>query len=84
MEFVEVILRTALYQHQRAHIRTNKFMDKFLEIMDIGKSSKEHFLVMDNCTIHKSKPTIRQIDKRGYRAMYLPHYLPELNSIEGF
>lgn len=61
-----------------------KFMNEVLDIMDQDESLKGHYLVMDNCTIHKSKPMIRKIKSRGYRVMYLPPYSPELNSIEQF
>ena len=39
---------------------------------------------MDNCTIHKLKLMIREIESRGYKLMYLPRYSPELNPIEQF
>lgn len=61
-----------------------KFMNELLDVMDLDESLKGSYLVMDNCSIHKSKPMIRKIESRGYRVMYLPPYSPELNLIEQF
>ncbi|KAI9246041.1 hypothetical protein EDC94DRAFT_500354, partial [Helicostylum pulchrum] len=33
-----------------------KFMNELLDIMDMDESLKGRYLVMDNCTIHKSHP----------------------------
>jgi transposase len=59
-------------------------MNELLDIMDLNENLKGYYLVMDNCTIHKSHPMIRKIESRGYRVMYLPPYSPELNAIENF
>jgi hypothetical protein len=62
-----------------------KFMNVLLDIMDLNEDLKGNYLVMDNCTIHKSKPMMmRKIESRGYKLMYLPPYSPELNPIEQF
>jgi transposase len=61
-----------------------KFMNELLDIMDVDRSLMGSYLVMDNCTIHKSHPMIRKIESRGYRVMYLSPYSPELNPIEQF
>ncbi|KAG1052649.1 hypothetical protein G6F43_005221 [Rhizopus delemar] len=61
-----------------------KFINEILDIIDMDDGMKGHYLVFDNASIHKSKPMIRRIESRGYRVMYLPPYLPELNSIEQF
>ena len=61
-----------------------KFMNELLDIMDMDEGLKGSYLVMDNCTVHKSHPMIRKIEGRGYRVMYLPPYSPELNAIENF
>lgn len=61
-----------------------KFMNELLDVMDLDESLKGSYLVMDNCSIHNSKPMIRKIESRGYRVMYLPPYSPELNPIEQF
>jgi transposase len=61
-----------------------KFMNELLDIMDMDEGLKGSYLVMDNCTIHKSHPMIPKIEGRGYRVMYLPPYSPELNAIENF
>ncbi|CEI97644.1 hypothetical protein RMCBS344292_11774 [Rhizopus microsporus] len=52
--------------------------------MDEDQSLKGSYLVMDNASIHKSKPMIRKVEARGYRVMYLSPYSPELNPIEQF
>lgn len=59
-----------------------KFINVLLDVMDLDENLKGSYLVMDNCTIHKSRPMIRKIESRGYRVMYLPPYSPELNPIE--
>lgn len=59
-------------------------MNELFDIMDIDESLKGSYLVMDNCTIHRSYPIIKKIEDRGYRVMYLPPYSPELNAIENF
>ncbi|KAG1046643.1 hypothetical protein G6F43_010879 [Rhizopus delemar] len=61
-----------------------KFVNELLDIMDKDESLKGSYLVMDNASIHKSKPITRKIEARGYRVMYLTPYSPELNPIEQF
>ncbi|CEP19257.1 hypothetical protein [Parasitella parasitica] len=61
-----------------------KFMYELLDIIDIDESLKGSYLVIDNCTIHKSHPLIRKIEGRRYRVIYLPPYSSELNAIENF
>lgn len=61
-----------------------KFMSELLDIMDLDRSLMGSYLVMDNCSIHKSHPMFRKIESRGYRVVYLPPYSPELNPIEQF
>lgn len=61
-----------------------KFINKLLDIMDMDDGMKGHYLVLDNVSIHKSKPMIRKIESRGYRIMHLPPYSPELSPIEQF
>lgn len=39
---------------------------------------------MDKCSLRKSLPMVRKIERRGYKLMYLSSFLPELNSIEQF
>lgn len=57
-----------------------KFINDLLDIMDMDDGMKGRYLVLDN----KSKLMIHKIESRGYRAMYLPPYSPELNPIEQF
>jgi transposase len=37
---------------------------------------------MGSASIHKSEPMKREIERGGYRTMYLPAYSPELNPID--
>jgi hypothetical protein len=39
-----------------------KFMDALLDIMELGENLKGNYIVMDNASIHKSKPLIRKIE----------------------
>ncbi|KAG0745976.1 hypothetical protein G6F57_000909 [Rhizopus arrhizus] len=61
-----------------------KFMNDLLDIMGLDENVEGRYLVMDNCTIHKSKPMTRKIESRGYRMMFFFPYSPELNPIEQF
>jgi hypothetical protein len=61
-----------------------KFINDLLDIMDLDENMKGSYIVMDNASIHKSKPMIRKIESKGYRIIYLPLYSPELNPIEQF
>ncbi|EIE91689.1 hypothetical protein RO3G_16400 [Rhizopus delemar RA 99-880] len=65
-----------------AHL--NKLINELLDLTDENEDLKSNYLVMDNASIHKSKPMIRKIEARDYRVMYLPPYSPELNPIEQF
>ncbi|KAG2201521.1 hypothetical protein INT46_002896 [Mucor plumbeus] len=63
----------------------HKFMNELLVIMGLDQTFKGNYIVMDNASIHKSKPIIRKIEsKKGYKVMYLPPYSPELNPIHQF
>ena len=46
-----------------------KFINELLDIMDLDESWLGTYLVMDNCTIHKSKPMIKKIGSKGYRVL---------------
>jgi transposase len=59
-----------------------KFLNIFLDMMNLDESLKGNYVVMDNCTIHKPKPMIRKIESMEYKAVRLPSYLTEVNSIE--
>ncbi|KAG2226178.1 hypothetical protein INT45_003323 [Circinella minor] len=59
-----------------------KFMNEVLAVLDAEEAFKGSYIVLDNTSIHKSKPMIRKIESKGYRVMYLPPYSPELNPIE--
>ncbi|KAG1607144.1 hypothetical protein G6F46_012510 [Rhizopus delemar] len=61
-----------------------KFMNEVLAVLDAEEAFEGSYIVLDNASIHKSKPMIRKIESKGYRVMYLPPYSPELNPIEQF
>ncbi|EIE84017.1 hypothetical protein RO3G_08722 [Rhizopus delemar RA 99-880] len=61
-----------------------KFMNELLNVMDLDETFKGSCIVMDNASIHKSKPMLRKIESKGYKVMYLPPYSLELNPIEQF
>ncbi|KAG0735409.1 hypothetical protein G6F57_014291 [Rhizopus arrhizus] len=61
-----------------------KFMNELLDVMDLDETFKGSYIVMDNASIHKSKPMLQKIESKGYKVMYLPPYSPELNPIEQF
>ncbi|KAI9014525.1 hypothetical protein CLU79DRAFT_679824, partial [Phycomyces nitens] len=49
-----------------------RFMNVLLlDIMDLNEDLKMNYLVIDNCTIHKSKLMMIKIESRGYRLIYL-------------
>ncbi|KAK4517023.1 uncharacterized protein ATC70_000351 [Mucor velutinosus] len=60
------------------------FVASTLDVMDKYEQFKDHYLIMDNATIHKNKDIQLYIEGRGYRCVYLPPYSPELNPIEQF
>ncbi|KAG2201153.1 hypothetical protein INT46_007620 [Mucor plumbeus] len=45
-----------------------KFINKLLNVMGKDENLIGSYLVMDNCTIHKSHSMIRKIESRDYRA----------------
>lgn len=61
-----------------------KFMNELIDIMNKNGVVKGSYIVMDNASIHKSQPMIREIKSKGYRVMYIPPCLLELNPIEQF
>lgn len=46
-----------------------KFMNVLPDILDLNEDLKGSYLVMDNCTILKSKPMMRKIESRSYKLM---------------
>ncbi|KAG1203139.1 hypothetical protein G6F70_001627 [Rhizopus microsporus] len=61
-----------------------RFISKTLNEMDKFPEMKNFYIVMDNAPIHTSDSIKNLIEARGYRAIYLPPYSPELNPIENF
>ncbi|KAG1441279.1 hypothetical protein G6F56_011556 [Rhizopus delemar] len=61
-----------------------RFISKALDEMDKFPDMKNFYIVMNNVPIHTSKDITIMIESRGYRAIYLPPYFPELNPIENF
>lgn len=41
-------------------------------------------VIMDNATFHKSKESLKLIEKAGCKVLFLPPYSPDLNPIEIF
>lgn len=52
--------------------------------MDQFPEMKNFYIIMDNAPIHMSDSITSFIKMRGYRAIYLPPYSPEINPIENF
>lgn len=61
-----------------------RFVSKTLDEMDKFPEMTNFYIVMDNAPIHTSHEITRMIEARGYRAIYLPPYSPELNPVENF
>ena len=59
-----------------------KFINKLLDIMNMGESIKGHCLLLGNASIHKSKPMVRKIESRSYRIVCLSPCSPELKPVE--
>ncbi|KAG1050890.1 hypothetical protein G6F43_006869 [Rhizopus delemar] len=60
-----------------------KFICKTLD--ELGKIPEvRNFYIMDNSPIHTSEDITKIIETRGYRAIHLPPYSPELYPIENF
>lgn len=49
-----------------------KSMNELLDIMDFDENLKSIYIVIDYVLIHKSHPTIRNTERKGYHEMYLP------------
>lgn len=61
-----------------------RFISKTLDEMDKFPEMNNFYIMMDNAPIHTSQDITNMIEARGYRAIYLPPYSPELNPIENF
>lgn len=61
-----------------------KLISKTLDEMDRFPEIRNFYIVMGNAPIHTSQDITNLIETRGYRAIYLPPYSPELNTIEDF
>lgn len=59
-----------------------RFISKTLDEMDRFSEMNNFYINMDNAPIHTSQDITNMIEARGYRAIYLPSYSPELNPIE--
>ncbi|CEP08731.1 hypothetical protein [Parasitella parasitica] len=59
------------------------YMDSVMDTLDsLGLTGRN--LIMDNASIHKNPDTVAEIERRGYRILFLPPYSPFLNPIEEF
>lgn len=54
-----------------------------MDVLDKHKM-QGFYLVMDNAPIHTPSVVQAEIERRGYKVMYLPPYSPFLNPIEEF
>lgn len=60
------------------------FSSNTLDEMDKFPEMKGFYIVMDNAPIHTSQDITTMVEARGYKAIYLPPYSPELNPSENF
>lgn len=61
-----------------------EFLKGTLDQLDRFPELKRFYLVVDNAPIHTHDDIDNLVTSRGYRCIYLPPYLPELNPIEQF
>ena len=54
----------------------------YLEFVLFPTLKKDEIIVMDNCSVHKSKLVREVIERLGINVLYLPPYSPDLNPIE--
>ena len=59
------------------------FLVHVIDVLD-KHNLKSCNLVMDNAPIHKPEKITEEVNKRGYRIIYLPPHSPFLNRIEEF
>ncbi|KAG0735226.1 hypothetical protein G6F57_007175 [Rhizopus arrhizus] len=70
----------------KAGTKWKEFMVFLIHVMDVldKHNLKGCNLVMDNTPIHKPEKITEEVNKRGYRIIYLPPYSSFLNPIEEF
>lgn len=61
-----------------------EFLSKLMDILDQDPHRKYSVLVMDNVSFHKGRIIGDYIKKRGYKALFIPPYSPDLNPIENY
>ncbi|CAN3354855.1 Tc1/mariner-like transposase, DDE-like motif [Diutina catenulata] len=61
-----------------------EFITKVLDVLDSDPNRTFKVLVMDNVSFHKGKIIGDYIKKRGYNALFIPPYSPDLNPIENY
>ncbi|EIE83379.1 hypothetical protein RO3G_08084 [Rhizopus delemar RA 99-880] len=68
----------------KAGTKWKEFMSFLIHVMDVldKHNLKGCNLVMDNTHIHKPEKIAEEVNKRGYRIIYLPSYSPFLNPKE--
>ncbi|CEP16742.1 hypothetical protein [Parasitella parasitica] len=59
------------------------YMDSVMDTLDSLRLTGRN-LIMNNASIHKTPDTVAEIERRGYRILFLPPYSPFLNPIEEF
>jgi hypothetical protein len=61
-----------------------KFVDELMDVLDEYEGMKGFYLIMDNAPIHTANLIPTEVERRGYKCIYLPPYSPELNPIQQF
>jgi transposase len=59
-----------------------KVFDIWVEKCLVPLLNKDHVVILDNATFHKSQETRKKIEATGARVIFLPPYSPDLNKIE--
>ena len=60
----------------------NLFVTYLQECMDQGFFTRIHYIIMDNCRIHKTRDVQNFFHDNNLNFMYLPPYSPHLNPIK--
>ena len=66
---------------------TYTFVDYIVELIkwlriDLKKEMNEIFIILDNCLVHKSKWSLKQLNEYGCRVSLLPAYSPDFAPVE--
>ena len=66
---------------------TDTFVDYIVELMkwlrtDLKKEMTGIVIILDNCPVHKSKRSLKQLNKYGCRVCFLPAYSPDFAPVK--